>query len=107
MLSVCVLRCDWSIHTASLTFARAPRCGASLGILKPASCGLADAEKNTLRGLWNAAAGVLRPQGAPGARSLLWRYPSLSGGRGPARVVSALWGREAGEVALAGRQPLL
>src|SRR5947199_9922738 len=42
-----------------------------------------------------------------GARPLLWRHAGLPGDRGPARVVSALWGREARAAALAGRQSLL
>src|SRR5215475_2793573 len=107
MLYACDLHYDWSIHTASLAFAQAQRCGASSVIPKPASCSLSGAEKNTLRRLRHGGAGVLRPQGASGARPLLWRYAGLPGDQGPARMVSALWGGEAREGVLAGRQPLL
>src|SRR5947199_9542986 len=97
MLARCVPRYGLLIHTVSPTFAPAPRCGACSGILEPASCGLHGAEKNTVWRLRHRGAGVLRPQDASGARPLLWRHAGLPGTRGPARVVSALWGREARE----------
>src|ERR671914_2609884 len=107
MLFRCIHPYDWSIHTASLAFVPAQRCGESLVIPKPASCDWSGAEKNSLRRLWHGGAGVLRPQGTLGARPLLWRQAGLPGDRGPARMVSRLWSGEAREGALVSRQPLL
>src|SRR5262249_57088896 len=85
MLSRCVRLYDLSIHTASLAFAPAQRCRESLVIPKPASCDWSGREKNSLRPLRHAGAGVLRPQGAAGARSLPRRHAGVTRGGGAAR----------------------
>ena len=50
---------------------------------------------------------LLRPQAAPRPRPVLWRHPCLPGVRGSARPLPAVWRRETGKAALAGRQPFL
>src|SRR6266581_5275215 len=100
MICQCALRDGWKTHTGSPAFARALRFGESSGILRLALFDSSGREKNALRNLRYDCAGLLRPQGTPGARPLLWRHAGLPGGRGPARVVPKLRCGETGEAAL-------
>src|SRR6266571_148884 len=106
-LSECVLLDGWPTRTAFPTFVRAPRCAEFLEIPKPASYASCGGEKNALWSLRHGGAGLLRPQGPPGARSLLWRHAHLPGARGLARVVPELRGGETGATALVGRQSVV
>src|ERR1700676_1607535 len=65
-------------------FGRNPRCAVFSAIRRRGSLLLSGAQKNTLRLLWSRALRLVRPPGATGTRSFLWRCAHLSGARGAA-----------------------
>ena len=66
------------------------------------SCG---GQKNTLRRLWPAAQGLVRPQDPPGSRPVVRRYSRLLGAGGSAGRLTELRAGEARTAGLPGRQP--
>src|SRR5712692_6178453 len=74
-------------------------------IRTPASSRSSGGQKNRLRNLRPGAAGLVRPQTAPGARSRLRRPAHLPRARGAARGLSALWHGEAGRLAFLADNP--
>ena len=107
MSAQCIHHDGWQIHTGSLAFGHGLPSTASSVTPRPASFAFCGRGKNKLWGLWARAEGLLRPQGAQGARSVVWRYPGLPGSRGAACVVSQLRRGETGETARGSRQSLL
>ena len=107
MMPECENSAGWMMRIASPDSVRNPRFAVSSEIPKHVSFASCAGEKNGLWGLRESPANLLRPQDPPRARSLLWRYPGVPGGRDPARVLPELRHREAREVELVGRQPVL
>ena len=91
------------MRIASLVFGRNQRCAAFSVIRRRASSGSSDVQKNGLRLLRSRADGLVRSQGAPGARAVMWRHADFSGIGGAAHRLSPLWQGEAGAARLPGR----
>ena len=107
----------WSIQSSdngvcgtrmsSRGFVRDPQCAAFLVNPRRVSSPLRGAQKNDLWRVRSSAIGLVRPQRASGARSVLWRDAYLPGGRGTARALQELWPREARTTRLSCRQSVL
>ena len=83
------------MHMRSVAFVRYIRCAVSLVIRRRVSSLLCVVQKKRLRGLWPCTHGLVRPQYAPGSRSVQRRQPYLSRVRSATRAVQELWPSEA------------
>ena len=95
------------MHMRSAVFVRYIRCAASFVIRRRVSSLLCVVQKKRLWGMWLYAHGLVRPQYAPGSRSVQRRQPHLSRVRSATRAVQELWPSEARASGVSGRQPLL
>src|SRR5437870_3501604 len=81
---------DWWTRMRSQAFGRNPRCAVSSVTRRHASSLSFDAQKNDLRLLRLGAIGLVRPQDAAGARSVVRGHARLARDRDSAHPVSAL-----------------
>src|SRR3989304_4576309 len=85
--------CGMRMHSPD--FDRYTRCAVSLVIRRRVSSLLYGAQKKRLWDLWSHSLGLVRPQYAPGSRSVQRRQPHLSRVRGATRALPQLWSSEA------------
>lgn len=99
-------RACWT-HTVSLGFVQEPRSREYSAIRRPGLFGWGGVKKNRVWMLWDPPSEFLRSQGPAHSGPVLWGAAHLPGSGGPPGSMSPVWQGEAGNVSLAGDQPVL
>src|SRR5271154_3714252 len=107
MMNVCEKNAGLMMRIASPDSVQNPWSAVSSVIPRHVLFASCAGEKNGLWGLRESPAKFLRSQDPSRARSLLWRHSGVLGVRDPSRVLPELRHREARDVELVGRQPVL
>ena len=107
MMNECEKNAGLMMHIASPDSVQNPWSAVSSVIPRHVLFASCAGEKNGLWGLRESPAKFLRSQDPSRARSLLWRHSGVLGVRDPSRVLPELRHREARDVELVGRQPVL
>src|ERR1700734_2723822 len=107
MIYGCKKIAGWTMRIASPDSVRNPLSAVSSVIPRHVLFASCVGEKNGMWALRASPANFLRSQDPSRTRSLLWRHSGVLGDRDPSRVLPELRHREARDVELVGRQPVL
>lgn len=107
MIVGCQRRGAYWTPTGSPGFVQGPKSRGSSATHSLGSSGWSVVKKNGGRVVWHRAREFLRPQGSSYPGPVLWGNAYSPGRGGPPSLVSAVRQGEAGDVAVAGGQPVL